>query len=235
MHKALLNRESLKAQDGVKYFRDTFSPHLSKELRVFSSGFDFDFEDDPHQRDARHLPLTDDCRAAKNAHKVCTVSLELHFLPRVKQELMSKNSIQHPSCLHQEGPQLIHHRDLMPSVEQNAQKACKPNAGETSADNPSHNDAFLRAHKPPNIPPNKLSSSHHRSLPNSKKFKKAQPNIHTSRGTHQNFPARFGTPKSRNHKQLRACKHRDRCDDHVWDSTTRLQLFLVQSRHTPTP
>ena len=81
MHKGLLNRESLRAQDGVKYFRDTLSPHLSNELSVFSSGFDFDFEDDSHQRDARHSSLTDDCRAAETAHKVCTVFLELHFLP----------------------------------------------------------------------------------------------------------------------------------------------------------
>ena len=29
-------------------------------------------------------------------------------------------------------------------------------------------------------------------------------------------------------------KHRDRCDDHAWVSTTRLQHFVVLSRHTPT-
>ena len=39
MHKGLLNRESLRAEDGVKYFRDTLrDPILSKGLRVFSSG-----------------------------------------------------------------------------------------------------------------------------------------------------------------------------------------------------
>ena len=33
LYKGLLNRESLRAADGVKYFRDTFR-HSSKELRV---------------------------------------------------------------------------------------------------------------------------------------------------------------------------------------------------------
>ena len=39
MHKGLLNRESLRAEDGVKYFKDTLRPTSSKELRVFSSGY----------------------------------------------------------------------------------------------------------------------------------------------------------------------------------------------------
>ena len=30
MHRALLNRESLRAEDGVKYFRDTLRPHYVK-------------------------------------------------------------------------------------------------------------------------------------------------------------------------------------------------------------
>ena len=39
MYKGLLDRESLKVEDGVKYFKDTFRPHLSKEcfpLEFFS-------------------------------------------------------------------------------------------------------------------------------------------------------------------------------------------------------
>ena len=53
---------------------------LSSYFRLFSIfDFDFDFEDDSHQRDARHSSLTNDRRAAETAHKVCTVFLKLHF------------------------------------------------------------------------------------------------------------------------------------------------------------
>ena len=37
MRKGLLNRESLRAEDGVKYFKDTLRLHFI-EGRVFSSG-----------------------------------------------------------------------------------------------------------------------------------------------------------------------------------------------------
>ena len=37
-HKGLLNRESLTAEDGVKYFRDRWDPTSSKEPKVCSSG-----------------------------------------------------------------------------------------------------------------------------------------------------------------------------------------------------
>ena len=33
MHKGLLNRESLRAEDGVKYFRDTLRPHFIKKAQ----------------------------------------------------------------------------------------------------------------------------------------------------------------------------------------------------------
>ena len=35
MHNGLLNRESLKAEDGVKYFRDTLRPHFIKGAQSF--------------------------------------------------------------------------------------------------------------------------------------------------------------------------------------------------------
>ena len=159
--------------------------HIQKKDLIW-----FDFDDDSHQRDARHLSLTDNSRAAETAHKVCTVFSELHFPLWVKQEQMSKVLFSTPIAFNN----VIHQRDTMPTVEQNAQKDRKPYTEETQADNPYHNEAFpeskmpKKAHRPPNIPACKLSSAHHRSPPNSKKTKKAQPNIHTSRRTHQNFP-----------------------------------------------
>ena len=70
---------------------------LSSYFRLFSIfDFDFDFEDDSHQRDARHSSLTNDRRAAETAHKVCTVFFELHFLPWLRQELMSKVALSTP-------------------------------------------------------------------------------------------------------------------------------------------
>ena len=47
MHKGLFDREPLRAEAGVKYFRDTLRPTL-KELRVFSSG---DFISSPGQEE----------------------------------------------------------------------------------------------------------------------------------------------------------------------------------------
>ena len=38
MYKGLLDREHLRAADGVKYFRDTLDPHFIREPRVCSSG-----------------------------------------------------------------------------------------------------------------------------------------------------------------------------------------------------
>ena len=55
----------------VRAFHTAFEP-----LPIFEKEFLIDFEDDSHQRDARHSSLTDDRRAAETAHKVCTVFLE---------------------------------------------------------------------------------------------------------------------------------------------------------------
>ena len=74
-----------------------------------------------------------------------------------------QNSIQHPSRLQQEGPQLIHYRDFMPCVEQNAQNARKPNTRETPAGKPSHNDASLRgacSRKPTSLLISQQTNSH---------------------------------------------------------------------------
>ena len=38
MYKGLLDREILRSEGGVKYFKDTLRPTSSKELWVFSSG-----------------------------------------------------------------------------------------------------------------------------------------------------------------------------------------------------
>ena len=36
MHKGLLDRESLRSEDGIQYLKDTLRPHFIKGLRVFS-------------------------------------------------------------------------------------------------------------------------------------------------------------------------------------------------------
>ena len=43
MYKGLLDRETLRSQGGVKYFKDTLRPTSSMELGVFSSGDVFQF------------------------------------------------------------------------------------------------------------------------------------------------------------------------------------------------
>ena len=60
-----------------------------------------------------------------------------------------------------------------------------------------------KAHKHPNVPACKKSlSSHHRSLPNSKKSKKSQPNIHFLRERTKIFSGHCGPENPVFHKQL---------------------------------
>ena len=51
MHKGLLNRESLRAEDGVKYFRDTLRPHFIKgaqNVSLFEILLNYSSKDSKH-------------------------------------------------------------------------------------------------------------------------------------------------------------------------------------------
>ena len=167
---------------------------------------------------------------------------QLDFLLWVKQEHMSKVPFSTPIAFNK----VIHLRDPMPSVEQHAQKDREPYTEETQADNPYHNEAFpkskmpKKAHKPPNVPACK--NSHLPIIevfPTARSPRKPNPTYILPTRNAPKFSQGIVVPRiqhfTSNCEPVFLCKRRDKCDDHVWNSTTRLQLFIVLSRHPPTP